>query len=435
METFTVRTQVKAQPRIEKMLKRIARAFQRRELMFAHSFGEIYIQKRKIGGLWFDLRYQDLTITMASLSDDWTVLYTTVPADPNEGHGSNAVHMLNPTLEDDPNDDNWLPYGITTFEDKCDHCTSGKRGRHKTITIRNKRTGEHKTVGSSCLFEYTAIDPALVENIMAIKGAAESGWGGGARTEKPTDNIADFAIKAALYIHSNHAYRTGLGRILLRYDHIGQEQRQFTNQDEPPIGFCSMKGHPQRYMCDYKLEGTTVGTCDWSTGDDGDTATIEPAVAELAQELINYATNLSGSNSFEFNCRQVWTSGVVSEKTAGIAGGVVASFLKNRTKLAREAQQAKQLEELASNKHVGTVGEKHDFGTVQVDFVRLIEGYYGETTLTKFLTPAGDLIVWFRSGNKTDIKQGDYIQLSGKIKKHDDYKGRKQTVITRGKIE
>ncbi len=431
METFTVRTRLKAQPRIEKMLKRIARAFQRRGLMFAHSFGEIYIQKRKIGGLWFDIRYQDLTITMASLSDDWQVLYTTVPADPNEGDGSNAVHMLNPTIDEAESTSLLYP----KFRDTCDHCTSGKRGRHKTITIRHKQTGGIKTVGTSCLFEYTAIDPALVENIMAIKGAAESGWGGGARTEKPTDNIADFAIKAALYIHSNHAYRTGLGRILLRYDHIGQEQRQFTNQDEPPIGFCSMKGHPQRYMCDYKLEGTTVGTCDWSTSDDGDTATIDPAVAELAQELIDYATNLSGSNSFEFNCRQVWTSGVVSEKTAGIAGGVVASFLKNRAKVAREAQQAKQVAELESNNHIGTVGEKHEFGEVSVDFVRLIDGYYGQTTLTKFLTPQGDLIVWFRSGNKTDIKQGDTINLSGKIKKHDDYKGRKQTVITRGKIE
>ena len=431
METFTVRTRLKAQPRIEKMLKRIARAFQRRGLMFAHSFGEIYIQKRKIGGLWFDIRYQDLTITMASLSDDWQVLYTTVPADPNEGDGSNAVHMLNPTIDEAESTSLLYP----KFRDTCDHCTSGKRGRHKTITIRHKQTGGIKTVGTSCLFEYTAIDPALVENIMAIKGAAESGWGGGARTEKPTDNIADFAIKAALYIHSNHAYRTGLGRILLRYDHIGQEQRQFTNQDEPPIGFCSMKGHPQRYMCDYKLEGTTIGTCDWSTSDDGDTATIDPAVTELAQELIDYATNLSGSNSFEFNCRQVWTSGVVSEKTAGIAGGVVASFLKNRAKVAREAQQAKQVAELESNNHIGTVGEKHEFGEVSVDFVRLIDGYYGQTTLTKFLTPQGDLIVWFRSGNKTDIKQGDTINLSGKIKKHDDYKGRKQTVITRGKIE
>ena len=429
METFTVRTQVKAQPRIEKMLKRIARAFNRRELMFAHSFGETYTVRKKIGGLyWFDIPYQDLTITMASLSDDWTVLYTTVPADPNEGHGSNAVHMLNPALENDPNDDYWLPYGITTFEDKCDHCTSGKRGRHKTITIRNKQTGEHKTVGSSCLFEYTAIDPALVEGIMRIKGAAESGWGGGARTEKPTDNITDFAIKAALWIHSNHPYRTGLGRILIRHQEISHD---YENKDD--IGFCST--HQGRTTVSTKLKGTTVGTCDWSTGDDGDTATIEPAVADLAQELIDYATNLSGSNSFEFNCRQVWSSGVVSEKTAGIAGGVVASFLKNRAKVAREAQQAKQVAELESNNHIGTVGEKHEFGEGSGDFGRLIDGYYGETTLTKFLTPQGDLIVWFRSGNKTDIKQGDTINLSGKIKKHDDYRGRKQTVITRGKIE
>lgn len=431
METFTVKTQVKAQPRIEKMLKRIARAFNRRGLMFAHSFGETYTAKRKIGGKWFDIPYQDLTITMASLSDDWEVLYTTVPADPNEGDGSNAVHMLNPTIDEAESTSLLYP----KFRDTCDHCISGKRGRHKTITIRHKQTGGIKTVGTSCLFEYTAIDPALVENIMAIKGGASSGWGGGARTDKPTDNIADFAIKAALWIHNNYPYRSGLGRILMAYDHIGKASKTGQAFDEKFIGFCSMQGHPPRYTCVHPLQGVKEGTCDWSTGDDGDTATIEPAVAELAQELIDYATNLSGSNSFEFNCRQVWTSGVVSDKTAGIAGGVVASFIKNRAKIAREAQQAKQIEELESNNHIGTVGEKHEFGEVQVDFVRLIDGYYGATTLTKFLTPQGDLIVWFRSGNKTDLKTGDTINLSGKIKKHDAFKGRNQTVITRGKIE
>lgn len=431
METFTVKTQVKAQPRIESMLKRIARAFNRRELMFAHSFGEIYMAKRKIGGRWYDIPYQDLTITMASLSDDWEVLFTTVAADPNEGDGSNAVHMLNPTIDEAESTSLLYP----KFRDTCDHCTSGKRGRHKTITIRHKQTGGIKAVGSSCLFEYTAIDPALVENIMAIKGGASSGWGGGGRTMKPTENIVDFAIKAALWIHNNYPYRSGLGRILMAYDHIGKASKTGQAFDEQFIGFCSMQGLPARYTCDHPLQGVKEGSCDWGHENPSNTAEIDPAVADLAQELIDYATNLSGSNSFEYNCRQVWTSGVVSDKTAGIAGGVVASFIKNRAKVAREAQQAKQIEELESNNHIGTVGEKHEFGEVQVDFVRLIDGYYGATTLTKFLTPQGDLIVWFRSGNKTDLKTGDTINLSGKIKKHDAFKGRNQTVISRGKIE
>jgi hypothetical protein len=103
--------------------------------------------------------------------------------------------------------------------------------------------------------------------------------------------------------------------------------------------------------------------------------------------------------------------------------------------LHRQAVQAKKLESLENNRHLGTVGEKHDFGTVVVDFVRTIDGYYGQTTLTKFLTEEGDLLVWFRSGNKTDLTQGQKIKLSGKVKKHDSYNGRKQTVLTRGKIE
>jgi hypothetical protein len=438
METFTVSTKVEAQPRIEKMLKRIERAFVRRGLLFAHSFGDLYTIKKylfgRYRGKYIEVPYQDLTITMSELSDDWEVLFSTVPANPNDAHGSNAVHMMNPTIE--ITDTTSLLY--PKFKDTCDHCTGAKRGRLKTITIRHKDTGEIKTVGNSCLFEYTAIDPALVESIMQIKASASGGYGGGARGNHDTENIADFAIKCALWVHNNKPYKSGLGKTIFYHRDIGEASETGRSFDPKVIGFCDMAGHPPRYTCLHPLQGVGVGTCDWSNAVDGvdsTSAQVDDVVIDLANEIIDYAHNLSGSNSFEFNCRQIWKSGFVSAKTASMAGGLLASFLKNRAKLHRQAVQAKKLESLENNRHLGTVGEKHDFGTVVVDFVRTIDGYYGQTTLTKFLTEEGDLLVWFRSGNKTDLTQGQKIKLSGKVKKHDSYNGRKQTVLTRGKIE
>ena len=434
MENFTVKTKVEAEPRITKMLKRIERAFVRRGHLFAHSFGDQYTVKRYFGirrtGKYILVPMQDLTITMSELSDDWEVLFSTVPANPNDAHMSPAVHMMNPTLEEE--------FDITDrehFLDTCDHCTGSKRGRLKTVTVRHKDNGEVKTVGNSCLFEYTAIDASLIESIMQIKASASSGYGSGARGNHDTENIADFAIKCALWVHNNKPYKSGLGKTIFYHRDIGEATETGIHGDPKVIGFCDMAGHPPRYTCLHPLQGVGVGACNWSNGVESNSAEVDDVVIDLANEIIDYATNLSGANSFEFNCRQIWKSGFVSTKTASMAGGLLASFLKNRAKLHRQAVAAKKVDSLENNRHLGTVGEKHDFGSVVVDFVRTIEGYYGTTTLTKFLTQEGDLLVWFRSGNKTDLIQGQSIKLSGKVKKHDAYNGRKQTVLTRGKIE
>lgn len=437
MENFTVKTKVEAEPRITKMLKRIERAFASRGHLFAYSFGDQYTVKRYFGvrrtGKYILVPMHDLTITMSELSDDWEVLFSTVPANPNDAHMSPAVHMMNPTLEED--------FDITDrlhFKDTCDHCTGAKRGRLKTVTVRHKDNGEVKTVGNSCLFEYTAIDASLIESIMQIKASASGGYGSGARGNHDTENIADFAIKCALWVHNNKSYKSGLGKVIFYHRDIGEATETGIHGDPKVIGFCDMQGTPPRYTCVHPLQGVGVGTCDWSNdidGIDSTSAEVDDVVIDLANEIIDYATNLSGSNSFEFNCRQIWKSGFVSAKTASMAGGLLASFLKNRTKLHRQAVAAKKVDSLENNRHLGTVGEKHDFGTVVVDYVRTIDGYYGQTTLTKFLTQEGDLLVWFRSGNKTDLIQGQSLKLSGKVKKHDAYNGRKQTVLTRGKIE
>ena len=65
--------------------------------------------------------------------------------------------------------------------------------------------------------------------------------------------------------------------------------------------------------------------------------------------------------------------------------------------------------------------------------MRRIEGYYGTTTLTKFLA-GDDTLVWFSSGDKSDLKVGDTVSIMGTVKKHDQFKDEKQTVITRAKF-
>lgn len=82
---------------------------------------------------------------------------------------------------------------------------------------------------------------------------------------------------------------------------------------------------------------------------------------------------------------------------------------------------------------VGNLGEKMEMEMeVEVDSVRCVTGYYGDTYLYKILTKTGDQLTWFASRPALDgIKKA---KLKFTIKKHDEYNGVKQTMITRAKI-
>ena len=452
METMQVRIASEARPAVETTLKRLERMHQRRGLLFAASWSDEYIKTHRIkhstkqvpleGTIrkialtrdyqpqgvappterHADFRYHDLTLTMSPLSDDWDLLYTVSPANPNEPHGSEAIIKQNP-LSDEEHE---YP---THFHDHCDHCNSGRRGRHKTMTFRHKETGEVVSVGSTCVLEYTGIDPALVESLLEFKGKATThDFDTGSRGGQRTMGTYEFALRASMWLHANEGYTRGLGHSLFNYDLIKHPQ---TGQ----IGFGYRQLVPKAHIIAAPAGGISepVGF-GWLREDEPVAPeAISPSVFTVAEAFIEYCLGLSGSSSFEHTVRNIFKSGVVSKKAAAMAGGALAGYLKHIQREARKTAEVERKAARPAGKHLGTVGERTDFGTATVVFVRRIEGYYGTTTLTKFLA-GDDTLVWFRSGDKADLKVGDTVSITGTVKKHDQFKDEKQTVITRAKF-
>lgn len=86
----------------------------------------------------------------------------------------------------------------------------------------------------------------------------------------------------------------------------------------------------------------------------------------------------------------------------------------------------------------------------RIDFVltlasqRVFDGYYGRTSIYEFADENGNCIVWF-TGNVVECydeesdqwvyaEVGDKVTMRATVKEHSEYKGIKQTVITRPKI-
>lgn len=445
METMQVRIASEARPAVETTLRRLERMHQRRGLLFAASWSEEYEQTHRIkhgtkqvplegtiqriaaahgvpNHRTANFRYHDLTLTMSPLSDEWDLLYTVSPADPNEPHGSEAIVKQNP-LSDEEHE---YP---THFHDHCDHCESGRRGRHKTMTFRHKETGEVVSVGSTCVLEYTGIDPALVESILAFKGKATThDFDTGRRGAKATMGTYEFALRASMWLHANKPYSRSLGARLFSNGIIRNEK------GEVVFGY----PHPTKagaFITSEHLGGVSEPVdFQWLREDEPVAPeAISPSVFTVAEAFMDYCLNLSGSSSFEHTVRNIFKSGVVSGKSSAMAGGALAGYLKHIQREARKTAEVERKAAAPAGKHLGTVGERTDFGPATVVFVRRIEGYYGTTTLTKFLA-GDDTLVWFRSGDKSDLKVGDTVSITGTVKKHDQFKDEKQTVITRAKF-
>lgn len=100
-----------------------------------------------------------------------------------------------------------------------------------------------------------------------------------------------------------------------------------------------------------------------------------------------------------------------------------------------EAKQAERAPKTASE-YVGNIGDTIA-ATVTLAGIHTYKThftYYGETNyIYKFTDGNGNTLVW-KTATWQEIREGETYNLKGKVKEHSEYKGDKQTVLTRCKI-
>ncbi len=95
-----------------------------------------------------------------------------------------------------------------------------------------------------------------------------------------------------------------------------------------------------------------------------------------------------------------------------------------------ERQKQRETEGRESE-YVGEVKDRIEF-EAEVTGVYGTEGFYGHTDIVKFKDADNNQFTWFAS-DYTNLRTGDRISIKGTVKKHDDYRDIKQTVLTRCK--
>ena len=141
----------------------------------------------------------------------------------------------------------------------------------------------------------------------------------------------------------------------------------------------------------------------------------------------------SADNQFVKNLWIVFQEETVSRKNVGL---VAASF-----KAYEKATTAPKVYEAGpESNYVGEVGRREVF-QLTVTGVSLIEreevyGYGSPfTTIFRFKDEAGNRFVWFASDDRTELFEKDQTYaIKATVKKHDEYKGKKQTIINRAAL-
>lgn len=296
----------------------------------------------------------------------------------------------------------------------CDHCAT-KRNRVSTFILRHD-DGRYASVGSTCLSDFLGgMDPqriALYAQFMEVLDTS-------AGTEDFDLDAAGCGARGALVEDTEVVIRAAIAAVD-EFGWISTKDFRTSTRDRVSTFIWGLATSDQEKEVHAKLTLRAESE----------------AVRREALAAIEWAKNLPAHevhrSDYLFNLHTSVDTGIVTQRALGIVVSLVTAY---RRALELDIKRAKGRESLQGSQFVGTVKERREF-TATLIWLREIQGQYGTTTLFKFLTDDGNVLVWFASGSADRpqlkvLEQGSKYNFRGTIKVHETRDEVKQTGITR----
>lgn len=287
--------------------------------------------------------------------------------------------------------DGQVPKRYRNCDPFCEHCETHKIKVHSYV-IRHVDTDEYKMVGMGCINQYVNADMLNVFKYLD-------------RVMKDVDQVAnpdpeemqyrqrwaEVSVRQALAVAacsvSKHGYiKSSLGRTSTRND-VNDEFFSIYREHFYPAEDVAEK-------------------------------------AGLVDRCINYWLEQSPKNDFVHNVQVIFGEGHVASNNMGYLVGAIGSYMNH-------------VEQESKKNSFNVVNEYLDAeikDRLEIDVIYLgaytFQSYYGWTNIHRFVDKDGHVMVWF-SGNNVDAEHGDNLHIKATVKKFQEYKDKKQTVITR----
>jgi hypothetical protein len=284
----------------------------------------------------------------------------------------------------------------------CDYC--GKARKRTATFVVEHETGERKVVGSNCLRDFLGTDPHASLRFFQMLGDLEVELRSGGSGTKSFWATAHYLAHAACMIRlSGWAPKSSS-----EYPTATQAANNMRAQ--------ASKSHDKR------------GKPLWDDQSDADHARAREAL-KWADEVLGAKVNQTGDASdFDRNLYIAAKNTYVTDRTEGtLAYLPVAHAKAQEREIEYRLRNEKNAAAGATSTHVGQAKDRITVtGTVASVYEN--EGDWGTTFITKIEGDDGNIYKWFGS---YDLGRGNKITGKFTVKKHDEYQGVKETVITR----
>lgn len=307
-----------------------------------------------------------------------------------------------------------VPVEYRNTDTHCDHCKSDRR-RKQVFILRND-DGRHAQVGRQCISDFLGgISPecvlaqvAWLLDIEKTMGECQDdeGYYGGGRADRGF-NLEEFVKLTAAVIR-----KCGwVSRTVAR--ERGEEGQMVATANI--VTWLLTPSNRNQDQADKKefIEKNNID--------------LEARDEKLALEAIAWAAELpTDQGDYQYNLGVAVRLGFVKKETNGLVASVIAAYQRHC-----DRQEELRVErETKVRLHLGTVGVRQGFAQVTIKAIKSFESDFGVKTLIRFETAEGSVLIWWKSGD-TQWEKDQTLDITGTVKKHDDYKGTPQTILSR----
>lgn len=336
-----------------------------------------------------------------AFSRAWTLHHenVTIEAPHSDAKDDDAVAAAQVTL-DSVTLDSYRDEATATF---CDHCQKPRK-RTKTYLVEHVETGEIKRVGGSCLRDFLGTDPHTIVRyatyLAEIMDEVSDSISGAPGVKRETLTIDYLTHVCALIREKGWVSRSEHGPGMPTANEAYENIRNYGKRE--------------------KGRDIYVHTTD----EDRDMAL---AAINWADEVLGAKVNQThDASDFDHNLYVAARGELVPRKGDGVLAYLPMAHTRYlEREIEREAKAATEVP--STSVHVGQVKERITV-TGKVAGVYPSHGDYGTTYITKIDGDDGNVYKWFGS---YDLGLGNTITAKFAVKAHEEYKGTKETVVTR----
>ena len=298
----------------------------------------------------------------------------------------NIIRLADTSLEGQ------IPERYRTAEKECEHCHI-RRDRNDTFLVYNEENNEWKQVGRTCLRSYTnGLDAEVCAQFADVMSEINR-------------------ITSEVETHN--------------YDADGIRTSETVVYDNDII-----KKKAYKYV---QENGYVSGQTPKSFNDHLNNINYADITDEQIQAVQTWLENAQ-RNDWQQNALAAWSKDYYEYRDSGLITSAVSVYLKNKAREEAEAARLRALDNPA-NTHVGDVGDKISFtvASSEVIYRRRVPTWNGGSyPVYKLHGTDGRIYIWGCSDPDVEIHDGDII--SGTVKKLSEFRGERQTEVTRCKI-